>query len=151
LPLYYLESSALVKLYVQEPGSNRMLALAAENGNQFMLVTLAAIELRSAVRRRERDGDVPSAAAAALLERFREHLASKFVRQMVNEAVLEIAAHLIDRHPLRAMDALQLAGYLVIRMSARDQVLVFVCSDERLLKAAELEGAPVLNPAAQVQ
>lgn len=135
-----------MKLYVREPGTDRMLAVAHESGGRFLIVAFTAVELRSAIRRREREGDISSPDAAQLLQLFGEHLTSKFVRQVVNEAVLEVAAELVDRHPLRAMDAVQLAGYMVIR-SVGNQPVCFVCSDERLLRAAELEGAMVLNPA----
>ena len=52
------------------------------------------------------------------------------------------------RHPLRAYDAIQLAGCLALgsRMTERPS---FVCSDHRLLRAAEGEGFTALDPAAE--
>ncbi len=50
-----------------------------------------------------------------------------------------------DRHSLRAYDALQIAGCLVARRGVAE-LLTFVCADERLGKAASLEGLTVLNP-----
>ena len=53
MAFYYLYTSALVKLYVREPGTERMLALAARSSeNRLAVLALAQVELRSAVRRR---------------------------------------------------------------------------------------------------
>ena len=38
MALYYLETSALVKLYVREPGTERMLALAARSSENRLAV-----------------------------------------------------------------------------------------------------------------
>ena len=62
-------------------------------------------------------------------------------------AVMEEAARLIDRHPLRAYDALQLAGCLVVRQGMPGPV-TFVCADGRLCEAAANEGLTTLNPVA---
>ena len=60
---------------------------------------------------------------------------------------MEEAARLIDRHPLRAYDALQLAGCLVVRDGMAGPV-TFVCADVRLCEAAGHEGLAALNPVA---
>jgi predicted nucleic acid-binding protein len=52
---------------------------------------------------------------------------------------------MIDRYPLRAYDAVQLAGCLVL--SAIED-LTFVCSDLQLLEAARSEQLSVLDPTA---
>lgn len=144
---YYLETSALVKLYVREPGSDNVLALAARSGgHQLAILSLAQVELRSAIRRRERNGDIPAVVATELLTAFHRHLESKFTSQQITDFLLDVSCRLIDHHGLRAFDAIQLAGYMVLRVSAGADVPVFVCSDRDLLKAAEREGAPVLDP-----
>jgi hypothetical protein len=65
----------------------------------------------------------------------------------MSEAILDIACGLIDNHPLRAYDPIQLAGCLALRSSNANEHPVFVGSDDNLLKAAEAEGLPVWNPA----
>lgn len=115
--------------------------------HQFALLSLAQAELRSAVRRRERAGDLDGRTVAELLQRFELHLGTMFVRQGVTESVLDVACAVIDRYPLRAYDALQLAGFLVIKPLA-PSVPVFVCADQQLLQAAETEGLAWLDPTA---
>ena len=70
-----------------------------------------------------------------------------FLMQPSTSAVIEEAARLIDRHPLRAYDALQLAGCLVASESMPEPV-TFVCADTRLCDAAASEGLTTLNPVA---
>jgi predicted nucleic acid-binding protein len=146
LALYYLETSALVKLYVNEPGTDRLLKLAAApEGHQFAILALAQAELRSAVRRRERAGDLDEVVAVRMLGSFDLHCQTRFLRQGVTDPVIDLACGLIDRHPLRAYDALQLAGCLVLKLTT-GQSPVFTCADHQLLEAAKSEGLIWLNP-----
>lgn len=71
-------------------------------------------------------------------------MAERFLRQSVNDIVLDLAEHIIDRHLLRAYDAMQLAGCLVLASRATD--VTFVCSDRQLLAAARAENLPVFDP-----
>ena len=146
MALYYLETSALVKLYVREPGTERLLRLAtAREAHRFAILALSQVELRSAVRRRERAADIGKKLAVQILDRFELNLAIRFLRQAVSDAVIDVASTLIDRHPLRAYDALQLAGCLVLRSTASEKP-VFICADQTLLKAAEAEGLALIDP-----
>ncbi len=147
MALYYLETSALVKLYVREPGTDRVLALAARSSeNRLAVLALTQVEVRSAIRRRERNGEIPAVVASQLLESLKRHLEGRFVTQAITDFVLDIASELVDRYALRAFDAIQLAGFMAMRNSAGTEMPVFVCSDQILLAAARQEGTPVLDP-----
>jgi uncharacterized protein len=149
LAVYYLDTSALVKLYVREPGTHQMLGLAnPASGATLVILGLARVEFRAAVRQRERAGDVPRDTAASLIANMEQHLRALYLVQPVTEAVVEEAAALLDRHPLRAYDAIQLAGCLSLRSATLERPS-FVCSDHQLLRAAEQEGLIVFNPAEQ--
>ena len=142
----YLDTSALIKLYVEEEGTERVVAITDDfDGVQLIILDVTPLEARSAVRRRQREGDISGADADRILERIEDDTSSCFLVQPSTSAVIEEAARLIDRHPLRAYDALQLAGCLVIRDIVPGP-LTFVCADVRLCGAAELEGLTVLNP-----
>jgi predicted nucleic acid-binding protein len=146
LAFYYLETSALVKLYVREAGTDRVLALTEQTaGNRFAILTLSKIEFRSAVRRREKNGGIPAKVANHLLDRFEHHLQSTFVTQTITDFVVDIACALLDRHALRAYDAIQLAGYMALGTTGTD-VPVFVSSDQPLLEACRQERVPVMDP-----
>jgi predicted nucleic acid-binding protein len=137
-----------VKLYIRESGTERMLSLAADpESPRLAILSLARAELYSAVRRRERAGDLDGVVVRQLLDRFESHLKTRFLRQSVSDPVLDLACALIDRHPLRAYDALQVAGCLVLK-SVAPVTPVFVCADRQLLEAAETEGLIWLDPTA---
>jgi predicted nucleic acid-binding protein len=148
LALYFLDTSALVKLYVQEPGTARLLPLISDRPeNRFAVLTIAVVEIRSAIRRRQRAGDIDTEVATAILENAQSHMETRFIRQAVNETVIDTALEMIDRYTLRAYDAVQLAGCLVLCAIAAEP-FTFVCSDHRLLEAARSEQLKVLDPAA---
>ena len=147
MALYYLDTSALVKLYVREPGTEQVLRLArGAAANQIAVLALAQVEIHSALRRRERAGEIASAAVVQLLERFHRHLEAVFLRQVITEATFDVACGLVDRHGLFALDAVQLAGYVALRTASGANTPIFVSADRQLLEAAEAESAPVLDP-----
>ncbi len=149
MAIYYLETSALVKLYVREPGTERVLALAARaSENRLAVLALTQVEVRSAIRRREKNGEIPAIVASQLLEALTRHLEGRFVTQAITDFVLDIASALVDRYALRAFDAVQLAGYVALKSSAGSEIPVFVCSDQALLSAALQEGVATLDPCA---
>jgi predicted nucleic acid-binding protein len=147
LALYYLETSALVKLYVLEPGSDRLLHLASNLAdNRLAVLAMSPVEARSAIRRRERAGDIDAKTAALILDRLQQHLETKFLRQPLTDSVLDGALEIIDRYALRAYDAIQLAGCLALKTTVGKEFLTFVCSDQQLIDAARSELLAVLDP-----
>jgi predicted nucleic acid-binding protein len=146
LGLYYLETSALVKLYVYEVGTERLLALSkAYAGNRFAILSLAQVEFRAAVRRRQRNGEISPIEADEMIESLRQHAEGKFLIQSTSESVQDLACALIDVHELRGYDSMQLAGYLNLRLTSSEEP-IFVCADKALLSAAQQEGCPILDP-----
>ena len=147
MALYYLETSALVKLYVYETGTDRLLGLTASDaGHRFAILSLAQVEFRAALRGRQRRGEIPDYAAAELVETFRRHAEGKFLIQSFSDSLLDVALALIDSYPLKGYDAMQLAGYLVLRSISGAEEPTFVCADRVLLSAARNEGCAVLDP-----
>ena len=144
----YLDTSALLKLYIAEEGTDRVIE-AAEGvaDGRIAILVLTPLEARSAIRRREREGDISSADADLALEKIEGDCSTLFLTQPLSSPVMEEAARLIDRHPLRAYDALQLAGCLVVR-EAMPEPVTFVCADARLCEAAANEGLTTLDPIA---
>jgi len=148
LALYFLDTSALVKLYVQEPGTDRLLPLVSNRPeNRFAVLAIAVVEIRSAIRRRQRAGDIEGDLATAILDDVQRHLETRFMRQAVNQMVIDTALEMIDRYELRGYDAVQLAGCLVL-CAVVAEPFTFVCSDLRLLEAARSEQLRIFDPAA---
>lgn len=144
--IHFFDSSAPLKLFFEEPGTVQLRRLfePLETPGKALSV-IGALEVRSAIRRRERTGEIPSAAAAEILGLFEEEcLRMSF--QPINEVALAQAKEAVDRHPLRSLDAIQLGSCLAVRQNSGGKSVVFVCSDRRLLDAAVAEGLEVLNP-----
>ncbi|MDP8989695.1 MAG: type II toxin-antitoxin system VapC family toxin [Acidobacteriota bacterium] len=147
MPSYFLDTSALAKLYVREPGTDKMLKLAAQADASLVILSLSRVELRAAVQRRVRSRDLSKENAQAALTAFNDHLGAIYVVQHVTEALIEKALGLIDKHNLRAYDSIQLAACLTLPMQKSDERATFTCADKHLIAAAEKEGWPVFNPA----
>lgn len=145
--LYYLDSSALVKLYIREAGTDPMLALAGRKaGHQLVVLALAQVEVRSAFRKRQRAGEMGQQLADELLTTFHRHFETRFLKQVITDSILDVACELLDRHGLTSFDAVQLAGYFSVKTSAGTNVPVFVSSDRELLAAAEAHRVPIFDP-----
>ena len=146
MALLYLDTSALVKLYISERGSERMVELASEDANSLATCAITQVEFHSAVDRRRRMDDLDEDEAERAVERFNMRFRSAFFRHAVDDQTLDLACALVHRYALRAYDAVQLAACLfLLRLGARDD-LTFVSADRRLLDAARSEGLAVLNP-----
>lgn len=136
--IYFLDASALVKAYVRERGTDDVRKLLRRS---LAVSMLSLVEVRSAVRRREREGSLPASHASAILSALKVDLAEMWAVE-ARKGVLETAADLVDRHPLRAYDSVQLASALAIFRAAR--AVTFVCADEALCEAAVAEGLRAL-------
>ena len=144
----YLDTSALIKLYIEEEGTARVIGVTeGADAHDVVILDIARVESRSAIRRRERESDISRAEANRILSRMEDDISSFFLVQPSSSAVLEEAARLVDRYSLRALDALQLAGCLVFQRDAPGPV-TFVCADAPLCRAAESERLAILNPLA---
>ena len=147
MALYYLETSALVKLYVYEAGTERLLGLTANEANhRFAILSLAQVELRSAIRRRQRGGEISDYDAEEVIESFRQHSEGTFLIQPVSDSLVDVGLALVDDYGLKGYDAMQLAGYTLFRSISTSEEPIFVCADKTLLSAARNEGYSVLDP-----
>ena len=144
MPSFYFDTSALVKLYIQEEGTAQVVELAqGHDHHQLVILDIALLEARSAIRRHEREGGISALDANRVLKQIEDDVASRFLIQPSTPAAVQEASRLLDTHPLRSYDALQLAGCLVVRHRVA-AFLTFVCADVRLCETAAFEGLPTL-------
>ncbi len=143
--ILFVDSSALVKLYIAEAGSERMReAAAGEVSVGASILAFAEIHATFARRRRE------ELLVASELEQIRLAFAAdwgKLAQVPVGDAVLQLVPRLCERHPLRGADAVHLASALLLREEGLE--VTFACSDGRLLKAANVEGLEIFDPSAE--
>lgn len=147
---YYLDTSAVVKYYVDEVGSDWIRALIkATPMPLFVISHLVSVEIYSAFNRRLREGSLTSADYAGFKTMFRRDCLSQY--QIVNATVpiVDTACDLLERHPLRAYDATHLAVALEANGSLTNRgypSLIFLSADEQLNRAASTEGLAIDNP-----
>jgi uncharacterized protein len=133
----YLDTSALVKLYVEEEGSDAVWRLVGADAGATCRVTWA--EALAALARRERESAADSAAVWAVA---RERLAHDWPALQIVEVtqpLVEQAGEFAQTFALRGFDAVQLAaGQALGRVLT--EAPVFVSFDRRLNRAARVLG-----------
>jgi len=139
----FWDTSALLPLVVAERETARAERWLREDAG-VLVWTLTRVELLSALARRRRQ---EPGAARRLLAARRELLAAweRWSEVTAVDLVRRHAERLVESHPLRAADALQLGAALV---AAEDDPagLDFVTLDRQQALAAEHEGFRVLGP-----
>lgn len=156
MALYYFDASALVKYYVLEPGTTWVRGIIdAVDPHSKQLLNLVAIaeatlaEGAAAFAVLCRTQRLSRHARDAVFRALMGHIAAqRYHVIMVLPADFHSAAHLTQRHPLKAYDAMQLAVALRYRraLARRRLELTFVSSDGTLLTAAQAEGLSTDNP-----
>jgi predicted nucleic acid-binding protein len=138
----YLDSSALVKRFVVEKGSERVRRMIEKEG-PIATAKIAYAEIHSGLARKRREGYISTGQHALICRKveldWRAH-----VRMDLTDEVLSLARELIQRHPLRGFDAIHLASALILKASLGEQI-IFAGADERQLQAAAREQLSTLN------
>ena len=141
--MIYLDSSALVKRYTEEVGTDFVKSILATNG----LITTSKLtypEILSALMRKVRSGEIEKKTFNGIVDKFDKDWDHILVLDFHND-LLPIVKTLIEKHPLKAADAIHLSSALWLKLSSKVDV-TFVASDSNLLKAAAAEKLQVMNP-----
>ena len=139
----YLDTSALVKHFVLEKGSERVREIVGAR-EPVATSKIGYAEVHAALARRRREGDLSTRQYARACRNFEEFW-QIYVRVDLRDEVLLLARDLIKRRPLRGFDAIHLALALTLGRELGEEMR-FVAADARLLGAAKAEGLRVLNP-----
>lgn len=138
----FWDASAIVPLIVREKETEYCME-HFRNDRDVLVWTLSKIEVLSALCRRHREDFLNDEAFEQAKERMKEFFELCFEVIAISK-VKERAMRLLQVHPLRAADALQLASALVSSEEDPSR-LAMICFDVRLSRAAKLEGFQV-NP-----
>lgn len=142
---YFLDTSAVVKRYAQEPGTAWVQALTVPTaGHSLFLVRITLVETVAAITRRERGGHIARADAAMALADFHHDFARQYLIVEVSAGLVAVAARLARLDSLRGYDAVQLAAALEIQ--AHVPALTLLSADAELNAAASAEGLTVEDP-----
>lgn len=131
----FLDSSAVVKRYVAEPGSAAIRRLCARA--DIAVARIAYAEVTCALARACREGMLSESARDRLLDQLATDV-DAFQTVELRRSIVERTRPLAIRHALRGYDAVQLASALAIH--ERGPSLRFWSADARLVAAARSEG-----------
>lgn len=136
-PTAYFDTSAIVKLYLGEPGSPVVEALY-EQVAQVFCHEIGFVETRAALAAALRQDRVTEDQHAELVTDFRADWDNNFSPLDTRPALLERAAELAEGFALRGYDAVHLASAERIRLAL--PATRFVSFDRHLNRAAKLLG-----------
>ncbi len=147
---YFLDSSALLKRYVTEVGTNWIRSITGYvSGNIIFVAQVTQVEITSGAMRRKRDGTISAQTAHATRLLVDRHCSREYKVVGLTTHIVQRAEDLIERHPLRAYDSIQLASAIEINgrlVTGGLSPVIFVSADLRLLMAALAEGLVTDDP-----
>lgn len=133
----FWDTSALVPLLVEEATSSFCRDRLREDPHVAVWM-FTRTEINSALRRRQRAGELAASDTRLVLERL-SYLEDSWTEVSAVVPVRDRADRLLAVHPLRAADALQLAAALLL-VQERPKGFGFITGHDRLATAADAEG-----------
>jgi predicted nucleic acid-binding protein len=148
MPGYFVDTSAPVKLYHAEAGSQFVADLFAQSANAYFVSRLSVLEIQSAFVRKVLEREIDKQQFDIYRQGFLNDVASETIRVYRTPHYLRTAERLLLRHGtssrLRTLDALQLA--IASEARSRGHVEQFLSADASLCSVAQLEGFETTNP-----
>lgn len=150
MAIYFLDSSALVKRYINETGSIWVCNLFDLGlGNQFFVAAITSVEIIAAITRRAKSGGINIADAIAIRSQFKKDLQSEYQVIEISEIIIHSAIAMTEVYALRGYDAVQLAAgreLNILGIANGLPPVTFVSADNELNIAALGEGLVIENP-----
>jgi len=140
----YLDTSSLVKLYVEEQGST-LVREAVQQAEMVATSAIAYVEARAALSRRRRERYLSPSDYKRTVQEFNADW-QHYISLEVTDPLTRKAAELAEAHALRAYDAIHLASARLLSERVSEQVL-FSSWDSNLLAAARREGLEAVRGA----
>ena len=149
MPIYYLDTSAVMKRYKSEIGSNVVEELFMGLTSSEFLITsqLTVLEANSVVARHLE--------GPAIIRREYRTMRERLIRDMrdyqvtiipvQSELVAEAASAVFD-YPLRTLDALHFTSAVMLVRELRGQDIYMVSADREIIEACDAYGILTLDP-----
>jgi predicted nucleic acid-binding protein len=149
MTIYYLDSSAWVKLYFEERGSDWVDGLF-EQDHLLSCSILGLIEVRATAARKCAAGAIDAAALAETKSWLMDEWSS-FLWVGLAPEVVERSLEIADAFALRGSDSVHLASALQLKgdLGIDSSEFTFVTSDQELKAAALTAGLAVVDPQQQ--
>ena len=139
---FYLDSSALVKLYIDETGSDRIRDIVLSGENAVFISVITGAEVAAAFARRMRMKDITDESWREIYADFLLDFENVFAKANVTDPVVALAMELTKRRALRGYDAVQLASALVLNFEIGN-AMIFISADVELNEMAKAENLVV--------
>ncbi len=148
--LYFLDTSALVKLYYQEKGSKLVYNILTGEGT-FCISSLAYPELIATFSRKVKAKEININDFDNIISTWKVDYKSLFAVVGIGNEIIDYAGSLAEKYALKGADAIQLACAFEIKKRIEkskyeDVDFILVSSDKELLEAGDSEGFETLNP-----
>lgn len=139
--IVYLDSSALIKLYVDEAGQE-LVQERLRSADRIATALITYVETFAALARLEKERRISAGGFSLLAQQIEANWTDYWTVELTRSVVRRAAA-LARHHTLRGYDAVQLASALELRVD--DAELEFLSFDVRLNAAARREELSVLD------
>lgn len=148
MAIFFFDSSAIVKRYVDEQGSEWVCQLTDARENIVHIVSLTPVEVVAAISRRVRNATVTAEEAASATRDLRTDLSQRYHIVPVSAALIETAMALAEKRGLRGYDAVQLAAAVMLSSATASKglSLTLISADAELNSAANAEGLITEDP-----
>jgi predicted nucleic acid-binding protein len=138
--ILYLDTSSLVKLYIQEPGTEKIRDLF-QKSRAVATSQVAYAEACAAFTRKFRQGDFSEQQFQQVLDNLGRDWGDYFTLD-VSWQVAKLAGALARQRYLRGFDAIHLASALIIK-SRLESTIIFSSADSKLEEAASAESLEI--------
>jgi predicted nucleic acid-binding protein len=139
--IVYLDTSSLVKLYVEETGSEKIRDIAY-NATVISTSKIAYAEARAAFARKQKEDGFTINTLRKIVEDLNRDWESYFVVE-ITDGLIRSAGDIAEKHLLRGFDSIHLASAINLRDKTGAEIY-FSSNDARLNRAAEKEKIVVL-------
>jgi predicted nucleic acid-binding protein len=133
----YFDTSVIVKLYVEEPGTPEAKTLVQTH--QLLSSVILPLEATSAFVRRRTAGELSVEMFATVLQHFREDI-QFFEWVELTSLVRQGAESILCAHSVRTLDTIHLASAAIFKSHLELPALPFITGDRRQLLGAEALG-----------
>jgi predicted nucleic acid-binding protein len=138
--IFFFDTSALIKRYISEPGSNKVDELC-EIAENIVVSPVTKIEVHSTLKRLLATNLISEDDYETVKNNI-DYDFKYFTVLSFNEEIEKEAIKLIEKHQLKTLDSIQLASCLYRKADIKD----FVVSDVKLKTAAGIENIDVIDP-----
>jgi predicted nucleic acid-binding protein len=155
MSIFYFDSSAIVKLYLDETGSGWVDQiyyageLTRNPDHRIVISNIGIVEVAAAIARRHRMGVITAQTQQELFGMFIQDSSTRFRILGITDSMIQLAISLTQRFPLRGYDVVNLAAALILSQEQTGTGLppiIFVSADNVLCQSAISEGLITENP-----